>query len=246
MNWELWQRSWDQQQEFYLPEREERFRVMAELVAAAVGPTPHILDLACGTGTISRHLFDRLPGARSVAVDIDPTMLAIARGSFEGDSRVTFATADLAESGWTECLPVEPFDAVLTATSTHWMKTEPLARLYADLAKVVRPGGVFVNADHMPDPETPMLNAIDEAMQSAHQDRARAMGALDWEQWWAKVAFDPGLTEEHAGSRAIFDRHTGGVEHPVAWHCLRLREAGFLEAGVAWRSISDAMVVAIR
>ncbi|MFE7799408.1 class I SAM-dependent methyltransferase [Nocardia sp. NPDC057440] len=219
---------------------------MLDVVAAAVGPTPHILDLACGTGAISRRLFARLPGARSVAVDMDPTMLAIARGSFEGDSRITFMTADLAEPGWMECLQDELFDAVLTATSTHWMKSEIVTWLYADLAKLVRPGGVFVNADHMPDPETPILNAIDTAVQNAHQERARADGALDWEQWWATVANDRALAEEHEGSRAIFDRHSGGEEHPATWHCLRLKEAGFLEAGVAWRSISDAMVVAIR
>ncbi|GGK89931.1 class I SAM-dependent methyltransferase [Nocardia jinanensis] len=246
MDWELWQRSWDQQQSFYLPEREERFRVMIDVVEAAVGPTPHVLDLAAGTGTITRRLFTRLPRARSVAVDIDPTMMAIARGSFEGDARITFVTADLAAPGWMEGLPDQPFDAVLTATSTHWLKAEPLTRLYADLAKVVRPGGVFVNADHMPDPDTPVLNAIDEAVQDNHRERVCAMGALDWEQWWEEVALDPGLTEEHAGSRAIFDQHSGGEEHPAEWHCLRLREAGFLEAGVAWRSINDAMVVAIR
>ncbi|WP_431949210.1 class I SAM-dependent methyltransferase [Nocardia lijiangensis] len=246
MDWELWQRSWDQQQELYLPEREERFRVMMDVVAAAVGRTPHVLDLACGTGTISRRLFARLPGARSVAVDVDPTMLAIARGSFDGDSRITFVTADLADPGWMESLPDEPFDAVLTATSLHWMKSEPVTRLYADLAKLVRPGGVLVNADHMPDPETPMLNAIDAALQDSHRERARAKGALEWEQWWATVARDPGFTDEHAGSREIFDQHSGGEEHPIAWHCLRLKEAGFLETGVAWRSISDAMVVAIR
>ncbi|MEV0297495.1 class I SAM-dependent methyltransferase [Nocardia sp. NPDC050710] len=246
MDWELWQRSWDQQQELYLPEREERFRVMMDVVAAAVGSEPLVLDLACGTGTISRRLFARMPRARSVAVDVDPTLLAIARGSFEGDSRITFVTADLADPRWMDCLLDEPFDAVLTATSLHWMKAEPVTRLYADLAKLIRPGGVFVNADHMPDPETPMLNAIDAAIQNSHQERARAEGALDWEQWWATVARDSGLAEEHAGSRAIFEQHSGGEEHPVAWHCLRLKEAGFLETGVAWQSINDAMVVAIR
>ncbi|MEV0338411.1 class I SAM-dependent methyltransferase [Nocardia sp. NPDC050713] len=246
MDWESWQQSWDTQQEFYLPEREERFRVMLDVVAAAAGPTPRVLDLACGPGSISRRLFARFPEARSVAVDIDPTMLAIARGSFDRDSRITFVTADVAEPGWIDSLPDESFDAVLTATSLHWMKTDPLTRLYTDLAKLVRPGGVFANADHMPDPDTPLLNALDETIQKSHQERARITGALDFEQWWAQVGRDPALAEEYAGSRAIFDQHSGGDEHPIAWHCSRLKEAGFLEAGVAWRSINDALVVAIR
>ncbi|MEU7631140.1 class I SAM-dependent methyltransferase [Nocardia sp. NPDC049220] len=246
MDWESWQCSWDRQQELYLPDREERFRVMLDVLAAVAGQAPRVLDLACGTGSISRRLFARLPEANSVAVDMDPTLLAIARGSFDGDARITFVTADLSEPGWMERLPDETFDAVLTATALHWMKCEPLARLYSDLAKLVRPGGVFVNADHMPEPENPMLTAVDEVIQIRHQQRARAMGAQDWEQWWAAVAHDPGLADEYAASRAIFEKHRGGEERPIGWHRVRLQEAGFLETGVAWRSINDAMVVAIR
>ncbi|WP_433621957.1 class I SAM-dependent methyltransferase [Nocardia sp. CA-120079] len=246
MNWEAWQRSWDRQQELYMPDREERFRVMLELVEATAGKAPRVLDLACGTASISRRLFAQLPEASSVAADRDPTLLAMARGSFDGDARISFVVADLEEPGWTRALPAQPFDAVLTATSTHWMQPETLARLYADLRPLVRPGGIFVNADHMPDPQTPLLNALDEIIQTVHRERARAKGARDWDQWWTDVAADPVLADEFAASRAIFEGRVRGVSHPLAWHRARLREAGFAETGVAWRSITDAVVVAIR
>ncbi|MCP2300176.1 Methyltransferase domain-containing protein [Nocardia amikacinitolerans] len=246
MDWEAWQRSWDRQQELYLPDREERFRVLLDVVEASAGKSPRVLDLACGTGTISRRLFARLPEASSVAVDRDPTLLAVARGSFDGDPRISFVVADLEEPGWTRQLPSEPFDAVLTATATHWMPADALARLYADLRPLLRPGGVLVNADHMPDPRTPMLSALDEIIQRAHQERARADGARDWDQWWADIAADPELADETAASRAIFEGRKPGVPQPLAWHLDRLAEAGFTEAGVAWRSITDAVVVAIR
>ncbi|MEV6276254.1 class I SAM-dependent methyltransferase [Nocardia sp. NPDC051832] len=229
-----------------MPDREERFRVMLDVVEAAVGPSPRVLDLACGTGSISRRLFARLPQASSVAVDMDPTLMAIAKGSFDGDRRITFVTADLSEPGWLDELSAEPFDAVLTATALHWMQPDPLARLYADLAKLVRPDGVFVNADHMPDPGTPMLNAIEETIQRGYEAKARAAGAVDWEEWWALVAADPKLADEYAASRAILAEHIQGVTHPVGWHTAKLTEAGFPESGVAWRSITDAVVVAIR
>ncbi|WP_306364168.1 trans-aconitate 2-methyltransferase [Nocardia sp. CC227C] len=246
MNWEAWQRSWDRQQELYLPDREERFRVMLDVVEAVAGKSPRVLDLACGTGTISRRLFARLPEATSIAVDRDPTLLAMARGSFEGDARISFVVADLEEPGWTRALPAGAFDAVLTATALHWMQPDPLRRLFTDLCPLLRPGGVFVNADHLPDPETPLLNAIDETIQHAHQERARAEGAHDWDQWWAEVAADPALADEYAASRAIFDRRRPGVPQSLDWHLAGLREAGFAEAGTAWRSITDAMVVAVR
>lgn len=41
--WQTWQDSWDRQQEWYMPDREERFRVMLDMVEALVGPTPGFL-----------------------------------------------------------------------------------------------------------------------------------------------------------------------------------------------------------
>src|SRR5262249_24604991 len=73
-----WQRSWDRQQEGYMPDREARLGALVDIVEAVAGTAPLVLDLACGTASISRRLLARLPEARTVAVDIDPALLAIA------------------------------------------------------------------------------------------------------------------------------------------------------------------------
>lgn len=104
-DWRAWQESWDRQQEWYMPDREERFRVMLDMVEAVAGPEPRVLDLACGTGSITDRLLRRFPAATSTGVDLDPALLAIARGYFAGDERVSFVTADLADPGWTRLLP---------------------------------------------------------------------------------------------------------------------------------------------
>lgn len=155
-DWRSWQESWDRQQEWYMPDREERFRVMLDMVEAVVGPAPRVLDLACGTGSITDRLLKRFPEATSTGVDLDPALLAIARGTFEGDDRVTFVTADLKDPAWAERLPHSSYDAVLTATALHWLHSEPLAELYGRVGQLVRDGGVFMNADHMIDTETPV------------------------------------------------------------------------------------------
>ena len=36
-DWTAWQQSWDRQQEWYMPDREERFRVMLDMLEATVG-----------------------------------------------------------------------------------------------------------------------------------------------------------------------------------------------------------------
>ncbi|MFJ3282205.1 class I SAM-dependent methyltransferase [Streptomyces halstedii] len=245
-DWRSWQVSWDRQQEWYMPDREERFRVMLDMVEAVVGPAPRVLDLACGTGSITDRLLRRFPDATSTGVDLDPALLAIARGTFEGDDRVTFVTADLKDPAWTERLPHSSYDAVLTATALHWLHSEPLAELYGRVGQLVRDGGVFMNADHMIDTETPRINAAERAHRHASMDRARAGGALDWADWWALAAKDPALAEPTAERYRIYGEHADGDMPSPQWHAAALRAAGFGEARTVWSSPSDTLMLALK
>ncbi|WP_093799102.1 trans-aconitate 2-methyltransferase [Streptomyces sp. Wb2n-11] len=246
-DWAAWQESWDRQQEWYMPDREERFRVMLDMVEALVGPEPRVLDLACGTGSITDRLLKRFPKATSTGVDLDPALLAIAQGYFEGDERVTFVTADLKDPEWTRALPHESYDAVLTATALHWLHSDPLTTLYGQLGGLVRAGGVFMNADHMIDGTTPRINAAERAHRHAQMDRAKAGGAVDWAEWWALAAKDPVLAEPTAKRFEIYGEHADGDTPSAEWHARTLRETGgFAEARAVWRSPSDVLVLAVK
>ncbi|MEU8349217.1 MULTISPECIES: trans-aconitate 2-methyltransferase [unclassified Streptomyces] len=250
-DWAGWQRGWDRQQEWYMPDREERFRVMLDMVEAVVGREPRVLDLACGTGSITGRVLRRFPGARTTGVDRDPVLLAIARGHFADEPRASFVTADLLDPDWTALLPHEEYDAVLTATALHWMRAEPLRGLYARLAGIVRPGGVLMNADHMPDGSTPRIDAAVRAHERARQDREREAGVRDWAGWWADVAEDPALGELAAERFALFGDpaagdHADGESQPAAWHARTLLAAGFAEARPVWCSATDALVLGLR
>ncbi|MFD1830097.1 class I SAM-dependent methyltransferase [Streptomyces desertarenae] len=250
-DWQSWQSSWDRQQEWYLPDREERFGAMLDAVEALVGPEPRVLDLACGTGSISDRLLKRFPKATSTGVDLDPALLTIARGHFAGDSRVEFVRADLRDERWTDALPHRAYDAVLTATALHWMRSDELRRLYGQIAGVVRDGGVFANADHMPDGTTPRINEAVNAYHRARRERERAEGVQDWADWWKTAAADPVLAGPTAERFRIFGDpaegdHADGETQSAAWHAETLRAAGFAEARTVWASPADAMVLALK
>jgi len=250
-DWRRWQTSWDRQQEWYLPDREERFAVMLDAVEALVGPAPKVLDLACGTGSITDRVLRRFPGATSTGVDLDPALLTIARGYFAADSRAAFVTADLRAPDWTGALPHRAYDAVLTSTALHWLRTDELRTLYGQIAGVLRDGGVFVNADHMPDPATPRINEAVHAFDKARREREKAGGRQDWQDWWETAAADPVLAGPVAERFRIFGNpaegdHADGETQSAAWHAEALRAAGFAEARTVWASPADAMVLALK
>jgi trans-aconitate 2-methyltransferase len=84
-------------------------------------------------------LLDLLPGGQVIAVDSSTRMLDQLRAKLDGRlDRVSVINADL-----TRPLPVEePVDAVFSVATFHWIHDH--GTLFANIAKVLRPGGRFV------------------------------------------------------------------------------------------------------
>jgi SAM-dependent methyltransferase len=127
----------------------ETLGLLAELVPAD-GEAAHSrwLDTACGTGIVSRALALRV--AKVVGVDLTPEMLDVARRetAAAGLTDVRFDTGDAAS------LPLADasFDGAVTRFSLHHI---PLpGRVVAEMARVVKPGGWIILADHVTDEET--------------------------------------------------------------------------------------------
>ena len=217
---------------------------MLDVVEACATDSPAILDLAGGTGSITIRALRRLPQATTTLIDVDPVLLAIARGSL--DARTTIVPADLRTPRWLTALPRQRFDAILTATALHWIPEVRLTELYQELYGLLRPDGVFINADHMADDGLPRLS---ERL-SGHQQRSLdadygAAAAVSWEGWWAQVEKTPYLAAFLAQRRTVFDGwHAAEFAPPAAWHVQALRQAGFSEVGLIWRGGLDAAVAA--
>ncbi|MGH7610064.1 MAG: class I SAM-dependent methyltransferase [Candidatus Dormibacteria bacterium] len=241
--WEAWQRSWDQQQERGIGDREERLGVLVSLAGEAGSDSPRVLDLACGCGSVTSRLLLRHPQASVVALDLDPVLLRIARGVLGRDPRVRLVEADLRSEDWVDRLGGATFDIALTATALHWLSPERLVDLYRALVGRIRPGGVFANADHMAPGPGPQLTRLATAL-----DAPPGEAGLSWEDWWAEVGKDPELGQllPQRQRRFGFGLHPAEFNPPAAWHLAQLVEAGFVEAGEVWRRGNATVVVATR
>ncbi|MET0426416.1 MAG: class I SAM-dependent methyltransferase [Actinoplanes sp.] len=244
----IWQESWDRQQTAFMPDREERFAAMLDAVAAVGGgDSPKLLDLAGGTGSITLRALSRFPGTRATVLDQDPVLLTIAGSSLR--ERATIVDADLSDPGWRAKLPHDAYDAVLTATALHWLPAERVATLYGEVREVLRPGGIFVNADHMPEESLPTFSAkLRDHAREQREARYAAGSATSWPDWWQRAAADDLLGPRVIERDAIYPvgHHSQEWTPPAVWHLDALRVAGFSEAGVLWRGGTDAAVIGLR
>ncbi|WP_069758506.1 class I SAM-dependent methyltransferase [Streptomyces sp. LUP47B] len=99
---------------------------------AGLGPGSRVLEVAPGTGQLTRAL--AASGCRITAVELGDAMAAVARRQLAGFPRVEVRHADF--EGWP--LPDEPFDLVACATAWHWL--DPAVRVEKSAA-ALRPGG---------------------------------------------------------------------------------------------------------
>lgn len=191
IDWLGWLRRWDTQQEGYVPNREARFTAMFDVLTELLPDSFTAIDLACGPGSISQRLLARFPHARVVAVDMDPVMLAIGKGALGVvGGRLRWVEADVSVDDWPSMVGEDQVDAVLSSTGLHWLEPEALAVLYRRLSGLLRPGGVLLNADTMPNgPDPPVLGRLGvDALDRQWSDDVFAQRGIETaEQWWESL-----------------------------------------------------------
>lgn len=250
VDWTHWLARWDAQQTGYVPEREERFRAMLDVLAALLPPEFVALDLACGPGAISQRLVERFPRARCIAIDMDPVMIAIGRGALGTfDGRLRWVDGDLSSSDWVESVGEASVDAALSTTALHWLPAAQLVRLYREIGALIRLGGVFLNGDNMDfGPQLPTFQRLAQNARDRDWSDASfaARGIETAEQWWDALGREPSM----AALIAERTRRLSLKERPVATdfetHVAALRDAGFREVGTIWQTGSDRVLLAVR
>ena len=98
-----------------------------------------VLELAAGTGIVTRRLRDALPeDCELIASDLNPPMLEVARAKVSPEERVRFEQIDASS------LPFEEtsFDVVTCQFGVMFFPDK--ARSYAEVHRVLEPGGSYV------------------------------------------------------------------------------------------------------
>lgn len=249
IDWRAWLERWDQQQAGYLPSREERFAVMLDALDVLLPASFVALDLACGPGSLSQRLLTRFPAARCLAVDLDPVLLTLGRHALgDMDGRLRWIEEDLRDPAWVNRLDGTQVDAVLTTTALHWLRPETLLPLYQQLAALIRPGGLFLNGDHLRfPPQQPSLLTLAERLSQRQEQAVIQQGGETWTRWWEALAQEPALAEAFAERERRFHwRDHGEVWQTLDLHEAALRNAGFREVGVCWQELDNRVLLAVR
>jgi SAM-dependent methyltransferase len=145
--------------------REATFK-HALIVAADLGWHQCILDLGCGTGTLTILIKRAEPAANVSGLDGDTHVLALAL------AKAAQANVEVAlQCGLADALPycADSFDRVLSSLVLHHLTTEQKQNALREVHRVLRPGGTVHIADFGP-PHTMLARPIAKVVH--HLERA--------------------------------------------------------------------------
>jgi SAM-dependent methyltransferase len=210
-------------------------RTLDELVRlAAPRAGERWLDVACGPGIISRRLAGEVAAVHGV--DVTPAMIDVARreAAAAGTDNATFELGDATALTATDAA----YDGVITRFSLHHIPAP--GRVLAEMARVVRPGGAVVVADHLTDEDAEAAawsQEIERLRDPSHWaclalGRLRRLGAAagltleDEVGLGLELDFDDWLTRGSggAGARSVIERLL--ADPPAGARCFGVEETG--------------------
>jgi len=139
--------------------------------AAGLRPGERVLDVACGTGVVTRLAAERVGPAGAVAgLDVNPGMLAVARASTPSGISINWYEA----SAEAMPLPDSSFDVVMCQMGLQFMPNKSAA--LHEMRRVLDRGGrIYVN---VPGPKPPLFGIMTEALARHISPQAAAFGDL--------------------------------------------------------------------
>ncbi len=207
---------YDSQREYIIPDMRQYYG--AAVWAMESRAQPEILDVGAGTGLLSAFLLEKFPDARLTLMDISENMLEMAKKRFADRPETRYVVSDYStgELGG-------PYDIICSALSIHHLAAEDKRELFRRIYAVLRPGGIFVNADQA-DGETPYL-----------QQRY-----LDY--WNDFLRSGPMTESQH--TEILKRRDTLDKNEKLSVQLGWLRECGFADVDVVYRNRTFIVTVA--
>jgi tRNA (cmo5U34)-methyltransferase len=128
-----------------IPYYSQMLEALVTSIPFKLNETIKVVDLGCGTGTISKMIKEKYPSSCIHCIDIAKNMIEIAKHKLSDYSDITYENVDLSKYSFTDS-----YDVILSSLTLHHLVTDKdKIDFYTKVYRALNPGGVFYNADNI-------------------------------------------------------------------------------------------------
>ena len=207
-----------------IPLAQEQIGVMMSILKSREQPIESFLDLGCGDGILGAAVVGEYPFARGVLVDFSEPMLEQAREQLsEYAGQLAFENLDYGDPAWvTRMQAYGPFDAVVSGYSIHHQPDERKRGVYTEIFALLKPGGWFVNIEHVSSEAQLNIDLFENHYVSARYAIEKQNGGV---RSFGEIAEEYETRPDKAAN----------ILAPVELQCEWLREIGYEEVDCYFR-----------
>jgi tRNA (cmo5U34)-methyltransferase len=195
----------------------------AEMIDGMVAAIPHqrtdlinVIDLGCGTGTISRQIKQIFLQARITCLDLAENMIEMSKLKLNNYSDVQYRVGDFRVYEFDDT-----YDVVVSSLALHHLVTdEDKINFYRKIYEPLRPNGVFFNAD--------VVLGSSEHFQDLYMDK--------WISFMKRHVSDEEIKNKWLPKYIEEDRPSKLMDQLI-W----LKDLGFSEIDIIWKYYNFAV-----
>ncbi len=147
-----------------IPLAQTQIEVIIRIIKSWKPELNTFLDMGCGDGVLGRQLLQQWPEAFGIFMDYSEPMVESAREKCKSHKdNCVIVMQDYSKEDWTESIRSRsPVDVVISGYSIHHHEDDIKYRIYQDIFNILKPGGVFLNLEHVASPGTKIEKLFDE------------------------------------------------------------------------------------
>ena len=199
-----------------IPHYSEMIDGMATAIPFDRSSVINVIDLGCGTGTISKRIKEIFPQATITCLDLAENMIEMSKLKLAEFSDVRYQTGDFKDYEFDDA-----YDVVVSSLALHHLVTDKdKTGFYRKVYESLRPNGVFFNAD--------VILGSSDYIQDVYMEKWRSFMKKHVSEEEIENRWLPQYREEDRPAK-LMDQ--------IAW----LIDLGFSEVDVIWKYYNFAV-----
>jgi len=199
-----------------IPYYEEMINALISSIPFDSDDSIKVIDLGCGTGTISKSLKEKFKNAHVTCLDLADNMLQMAKIKLNQYKDVEYISGDFYNFGFPE-----KYEVIISSLALHHLVTDDDKKgFYKKIYNALNQGGVFFNAD--------VVLGSNNYLQHLYIDK--------WKEFMNKSISMEEIEEKWIPAAEDEDHPAKLVDH-LKW----LNEIGFRDIDVVWKHYGVAV-----